>query len=177
MPEVYTLNSTVMIRIHLIVRIQKLEDQTLKTGHTTCIFSCILCDLVRFCGCNNLANFTHCGNARGRDNRSGSDGDGVTDEIVTSEVLIDRDDNIFIAIYRSGDLIGVHIGSGKIGTVTIPIPFPGLFVTRGVGVGGQHNRVAGANLRCRELRDRSRGDGEVVNRGKRAFATATGYLY
>ena len=46
MPEVYTMNSTVIIRVNLIVRIQKLENPTLNTGHTTCIISCILCDFV-----------------------------------------------------------------------------------------------------------------------------------
>ena len=91
--------------------------------------------------------------------------------------MIDRDDNIFITIHRIGDLVGVHISGGDMGTILIPFPFPRLFVSGGVGVGGQHDRVAGANLRRGKLCDRSRRDSEVVNRGKGAFATTTGHFH
>ena len=166
-----------MLIVLNIIRIQGLENQAKDICITRRIDTGGSRDLLCFGMVHNLANFTLGEDGRFCNYSSRSNGDRVTGEVVASEVLINRNDDIHIAFHRSGDLIGVHISSGKERTVTIPIPFPGLFITGGVGVRGQQNRIGRANLRCSELRDRGRGDSEVVNRGEGAFATATGNLH
>ena len=176
-PQVYTLDSTIIRVIQGPIWIRDLEKPTSNHAKTIRIMTVWSRDLNCYGGVHNLANFTLGEDGRCCNSSNRLDGNRITDEVVTSEILINRKDDILVACIRFGDLISVHISGGDMGTVLIPFPFPRLFVTGGVGVSGQHNRIGRANLRCGELRDRSRGDSEVVNRREGAFATATGNLH
>ena len=101
----------------------------------------------------------------------------IASEVITSKVQINRKSNIFVAINRIGNIIGVGVGRSQEGAILIPFPFVRLDRTGGVSRGRQSNRgSAGTEHRSSNRSDGSRIHIEIMNRSISAFATGIDQL-